>query len=1455
MVTRTPTIEYPSVMEMHVNARPSNAPTRPLLSRLIDPFDSIKLGITLIALILIYSALGSAVPTFRQFFELTEFAFFNHWVFLLLIVLFCLNLTVTTIRRIAFNVRNLGVLTVHTGLLMLCGGGVIYFGQKIEGDVWLDAPRIRLVSADRLKTDPQGAVVGSFVAVKGKQFETNIPMLGGRHTLEVTDVEHSGMTPAVRVKLVAQIGDQPPQEIELRQGGDVDARFAKLSDRLLLLLSPGRTTETFYDDTTPMLSIARDGHTEVFALNGLPYYNERFVQPADEQPITDTAGNVVRPGRMTPIPLVESWRMPLTLDDSNRAVSADWPFTVEIDGYLPYARLEDRAIPGGDQTMPLAHVQVTRGPDKADSWLAASVPARSMVELNNGERFEFAWLTGQTALPDMYTKPVQGEHVLEVWVKDRDIRRSYAVTPGMKIDVEGTDYSLTVEELRPSWPLMTAGFNNARTPIALVWVKSPKQEFQRSVLHRFPQLNQDRDRAGKKMSDTANLVDDNLALFYTDASVDHFMIAASESLAPVVVHTARGGKRTVSQLKNGEPFRAGELALTMLECIEKPRIVQSPQTVPVRQRRSLGDVRRTESLIRVKLAARDGSWTHRQWVPFSLYNNTTLMDRHEPTVVDSIPGGRPVQLIYGRYERSLPGRVTLERLQTDFYPGRQQPSGWASYFRYEDPTERRVVAAKAWLNNTARIGGWTLFQSQAAGDHESWTVLGVGNREGVMTMAWGCLLITLGMIYAWTVKPALVRRRRLAAAAMSAIGGDAATPDAAPNRGARTDAREPVGSALGLILAVFVGFAGAIARPAAVQAQSAASQPAAGSDAANDAMMKAHAGMAGFDAHGHAQPPADEATAQRAAESLAAIQSQIDVKRLGAIVLQHSWRYATVDSWARDAMKTIHGSKPLYGLDPVVAAMELMFNAPAYRAAPILFVKDKVLLADLTAFPVPITDDARMDLFRRGTVSLDFVRSPMVAARVRELAGETIKKKAMDRMLSAVNLFESLGWTFTVVPHPNGTHDTPWSSPASLADPRSRQDTGLNEKQSHDVLAVMQALERAWLARDASQINEHIGRLEQLMPTLAAAGIYPDSARRLAEVKYRRMDLMWWAWLVYIFTFFVSIFAVATRYRWVRNVGLVMLTAAIGIHTYDLGLRWYVIGRIPVANMYEAVVSSTLAGTALGLLLELFLRKRVFLLSSALLGFFALALPEILPDKVDNRLTTMMPILDDIMLRIHTVLIISSYAVITLAYGVANCYLFVSAIRHRQPLAQGTIGAQFGAIACLVLAKVGYFDHATSARFVTAFAAATAGGAMLAVGAAALLMRRRQVVLAGAGGGAVAMDEPVDDATLSQRTRTVLDEFDLSHRVLLYTSTISLFVGLVLGAVWADYSWGRPWGWDPKEVFALNTWLVYAILIHARFVTKHRALWTSVLSVVGFAVMQFNWWVVNFYIVGLHSYA
>jgi ABC-type transport system involved in cytochrome c biogenesis permease subunit len=86
-------------------------------------------------------------------------------------------------------------------------------------------------------------------------------------------------------------------------------------------------------------------------------------------------------------------------------------------------------------------------------------------------------------------------------------------------------------------------------------------------------------------------------------------------------------------------------------------------------------------------------------------------------------------------------------------------------------------------------------------------------------------------------------------------------------------------------------------------------------------------------------------------------------------------------------------------------------------------------------------------------------------------------------------------------------------------------------------------------------------------------------------------------------------------------------------------------------------------------------------------------------------------------------------------------------------------------------------------------------------------------------------------------------------------SFVMLWAGIVMGAIWADHSWGRPWGWDPKEVFALNTFIIFALLIHVRWKVRDKGLWTAVLAVVGAAVMLFNWIVINFVISGLHSYA
>lgn len=91
------------------------------------------------------------------------------------------------------------------------------------------------------------------------------------------------------------------------------------------------------------------------------------------------------------------------------------------------------------------------------------------------------------------------------------------------------------------------------------------------------------------------------------------------------------------------------------------------------------------------------------------------------------------------------------------------------------------------------------------------------------------------------------------------------------------------------------------------------------------------------------------------------------------------------------------------------------------------------------------------------------------------------------------------------------------------------------------------------------------------------------------------------------------------------------------------------------------------------------------------------------------------------------------------------------------------------------------------------------------------------------------------------------------------TMTIGLFmltIGTFLGGIWANESWGRYWGWDPKETWALVSVLVYAIILHLRYIPALNDKFTfNVVSFWGFTSILFTFFGVNFYLVGLHSYA
>ncbi|SHL46721.1 cytochrome c biogenesis protein CcsA [Flavobacterium chilense] len=106
-------------------------------------------------------------------------------------------------------------------------------------------------------------------------------------------------------------------------------------------------------------------------------------------------------------------------------------------------------------------------------------------------------------------------------------------------------------------------------------------------------------------------------------------------------------------------------------------------------------------------------------------------------------------------------------------------------------------------------------------------------------------------------------------------------------------------------------------------------------------------------------------------------------------------------------------------------------------------------------------------------------------------------------------------------------------------------------------------------------------------------------------------------------------------------------------------------------------------------------------------------------------------------------------------------------------------------------------------------------------------------------------------------------KMDLNIKEITYINEMALTIGLImltignfLGGQWANESWGRYWGWDPKETWALISIMVYAFVIHARFVPSLRGQWFfNLMSMYAFVSILFTYYGVNFHLVGLHSYA
>jgi ABC-type transport system involved in cytochrome c biogenesis permease subunit len=711
----------------------------------------------------------------------------------------------------------------------------------------------------------------------------------------------------------------------------------------------------------------------------------------------------------------------------------------------------------------------------------------------------------------------------------------------------------------------------------------------------------------------------------------------------------------------------------------------------------------------------------------------------------------------------------------------------------------------------------------------------------------------------------------------------------------------------------------------------------------------------------------------KASEPSLKLDSQIDWSRFRQLAVQDGNRYKTMESFARDAFSNMYGKEHLPGLSPIASLFDWTFRGPAYADAPVVRIKERGLQLHFSSH---MSDEARARILATGYMTPREMFDRTVLQRMGELEPRFDTRTAMRRVRTAEVLCKHMPRFIRIVPGPSEDKAAPWYTPDDLkanaaisfidrANPDMRQleqiaqQFGTPVMEFRDtqtatlIVGVWKQLGDAWRAGDAATVQRCIDRLAEVLPTLAAPGVYPSAAQRAGETRYYQFGKFAWGYWLYLLGGVAGVFAMVTRWRIPWALTTLFLLAGLGLHTYGVILRWQILGRIPNANMFEAITFAAWGAIALGLVLGLLYRSPLLMLASNLTGYVSLVVAHF---ALDSGISAIMGILDDIMLRIHTTVITISYVLVFLAGVLGTIYLFgYYLLRHpARSLEMGGLTALAGgalvaatslgsglyglneASGSLILTAAARFAFAILASVATAvlvtmvvgmrrppaqviggllaiavvfgtlaaiphgfarptgwvlliagaaWSALTIGGMLIGTlmrssgdGAAPAFGPALQVATAGAAAvtagaapnaaepvarvataGAAAASRPILAGALPGDERDNLPRWlhdcDWMHLIILNLVFVLLFIGTILGAVWADYSWGRPWGWDPKEVFAMTTWFIYVILIHVRFVVKRRGLWTAWLSVTGTAMMAFNWWAVNHYIVGIHSYA
>ena len=269
-----------------------------------------------------------------------------------------------------------------------------------------------------------------------------------------------------------------------------------------------------------------------------------------------------------------------------------------------------------------------------------------------------------------------------------------------------------------------------------------------------------------------------------------------------------------------------------------------------------------------------------------------------------------------------------------------------------------------------------------------------------------------------------------------------------------------------------------------------------------------------------------------------------------------------------------------------------------------------------------------------------------------------------------------------------------------------------------------------------------------------------------------------------------------------------------------LGLRWLNFGYFPLSNLYESLIFLVWGITFVTLIVED--NSNVAIVGSIstpialfVTGFASLSLPESMQAP-----SPLVPALKSNWLMLHVTVMMLSYA--SLIVGSLLSIFFLVLAKNKTsnlPVQGNSYGDMF--------AKPAYTDT--------------------------FFYESDSSVLAPNATGEYQTGYPEKEKTSENRLGLLESIDNLSYRTISFGFPL-LTMGIIAGAVWANEAWGSYWSWDPKETWALITWLVFASYLHARITKSWQGEKPAMIASVGFVVVWICYLGVNFLGKGLHTY-